>query len=253
MKIRILVAAHKKYWMPDDSVYMPIQVGAALHPALGYVLDNTGDNISDKNPNYCELTALYWAWKNLDADYIGLVHYRRYFTRKEVYNIEKKKEQILDGKEWENILSKYPAVVPDKRNYYIETNRSHYNHAHYTDGLDLAEQIIKEKFPDYFPAFNTVMNRTWAHMFNMFVMRRDLFDDYMAWMFDILFEIEKRVDITGWDNYESRIYGFVSELLLDIWLEKNKIVYYEQNVSFMEKQNWIKKGGNFIKRKVLGR
>ena len=69
----------------------------------------------------------------------------------------------------------------------------------------------------------------------------------------ILFEIEKRVDITGWDNYESRIYGFVSELLLDVWLEKNKIVYYEQNVSFMEKQNWIKKGGNFIKRKVLGR
>ena len=239
--------------MPEDSVYVPVQVGAALHPALGYIPDNTGDNISDKNPNYCELTALYWAWKNLDADYIGLVHYRRYFTRKEVHNIEKKKEQILDGKEWENILSKYPVVVPDKRNYYIEINRSHYNHAHHTEGLDLAEQIIKEKFPDYLPAFNTIMNRTWAYMFNMFVMRRNLFNDYMAWMFDILFEIEKRVDITGWDNYESRIYGFVSELLLDVWLEKNKIVYYEQNVSFMEKQNWIKKGGNFIKRKVLGR
>lgn len=239
--------------MPEDSVYVPVQVGAALHPALGYIPDNTGDNISDKNPNYCELTALYWAWKNLDADYIGLVHYRRYFTRKEVHNIEKKKEQILDGKEWENILSKYPVVVPDKRNYYIETNRSHYNHAHHTEGLDLAEQIIKEKFPDYLPAFNTIMNRTWAYMFNMFVMRRNLFNDYMAWMFDILFEIEKRVDITGWDNYESRIYGFVSELLLDVWLGKNKIVYYEQNVSFMEKQNWIKKGGNFIKRKVLGR
>lgn len=239
--------------MPEDSVYVPVQVGAALHPALGYIPDNTGDNISDKNPNYCELTALYWAWKNLDADYIGLVHYRRYFTRKEVHNIEKKKEQILDGKEWENILSKYSVVVPDKRNYYIETNRSHYNHAHHTEGLDLAEQIIKEKFPDYLPAFNTIMNRTWAYMFNMFVMRRNLFNDYMAWMFDILFEIEKRVDITGWDNYESRIYGFVSELLLDVWLEKNKIVYYEQNVSFMEKQNWIKKGGNFIKRKVLGR
>ena len=172
--------------MPEDSVYVPVQVGAALHPALGYIPDNTGDNISDKNPNYCELTALYWAWKNLDADYIGLVHYRRYFTRKEVHNIEKKKEQILDGKEWENILSKYPVVVPDKRNYYIETNRSHYNHAHHTEGLDLAEQIIKEKFPDYLPAFNTIMNRTWAYMFNMFVMRRNLFNDYMAWMFDIL-------------------------------------------------------------------
>ncbi len=253
MNIKILVAAHKKYWMPSDDVYMPIQVGAALHPALGYVADNTGDNISEKNPNYCELTALYWAWKNLDADYIGLVHYRRHFTRKEVRGIEAKKSQILTGKDWEKLLAAYPVVGPDKRKYYIESNRSHYNHAHHTEGLDITEQILKEKYPDYLPAFNTVMNRTWAHMFNMFVMRRDLFNDYMTWMFDILFELEKRVDISGWDTYESRIYGFVSELLLDVWLEKNHIPYKEQNVSFIEKQNWIKKGGNFLKRKVFGR
>ena len=97
------------------------------------------------------------------------------------------------------------------------------------------------------------MNRTWAHMFNMFVMRRDLYNDYMQWMFSILFELEKRVDITGWDTYESRIYGFVSELLLDVWLEKNQIDYLESNVSFMEKQDWIKKGGAFLKRKLFGR
>ena len=97
------------------------------------------------------------------------------------------------------------------------------------------------------------MNRTWAHMFNMFVMRRDLYNDYMQWMFNILFELEKRVDITGWDTYESRIYGFVSELLLDVWLEHTQIDYAEQNVSFMEKQDWIKKGGAFLKRKVFGR
>ena len=96
MDIKILVAAHKKYWMPDDSVFLPIQVGAALHLALGYVPDNTGDNISAKNPNYCELTALYWAWKNLDCEYIGLCHYRRYFGHT-VYSkdIKKKKEAYL--------------------------------------------------------------------------------------------------------------------------------------------------------------
>ena len=97
------------------------------------------------------------------------------------------------------------------------------------------------------------MNRTWAHMFNMFVMRRDLYNDYMQWMFSILFELEKKVDITGWDTYESRIYGFVSELLLDVWLEQNQIDYLESNVSFMEKQDWIKKGGAFLKRKLFGR
>ena len=253
MDIKILVAAHKKYWMPDDSVYLPIQVGAEGKADLGYTKDNTGDNISAKNKNFCELTGLYWAWKNLAAEYVGLVHYRRYFTRKEVRGIEAKKSQILTEKDWEKLLANYSVVVPDKRKYYIESNRSHYTHAHHMEGLDITEQILKEKYPDYLPSFNTVMNRTWAHMFNMFVMRRDLFNDYMTWMFDILFELEKRVDISGWDTYESRIYGFVSELLLDVWLEKNQINYKEQNVSFIEKQNWIKKGGAFLKRKAFGR
>ena len=90
-------------------------------------------------------------------------------------------------------------------------------------------------------------------MFNMFLMRRDLFNRYMSWLFDILFEIEKRVDITDWSVYESRIYGFVSELLLDVWLERNQVSFKEQNVSFMEKQNWIKKGGAFLKRKMFSR
>ena len=253
MKIKILVAAHKQYWMPNDPVYLPLHVGSEGKHDLGYTKDNTGDNISSKNKNFCELTGLYWAWKNVDADYIGLVHYRRYFTRKEVRNVIARRRQILNNEDWQNLLKTYPVVVADKRKYYIESNRSHYNHAHHTEGLDIAEQIIQEKYPDYLPAFRTVMDRTWAHMFNMFVMRRDLFDDYMTWMFDILFELEKRVDITGWDVYESRIYGFVSELLLDVWIEKNNVPYKEQNVSFMEKQNWLKKGGAFLKRKFFGR
>jgi len=85
----------------------------------------------------------------------------------------------------------------------------------------------------------------------MFVMRRDLYNQYCEWLFDILFKLEKRVDISGYDPYESRIFGFVSEILLDVWLEKNQINYKEQNVSFMEKQNWLIKGGSFIGRKIL--
>ena len=91
MNIKILVAAHKQYWMPEDSVYLPLHVGAEGKADLGYTKDNMGDNISAKNPNFCELTGLYWAWKNLEADYVGLVHYRRYFTRKEVHNYKSEK------------------------------------------------------------------------------------------------------------------------------------------------------------------
>ena len=193
--------------------------------SIGFTGDNTGDNISEKNATFCELTGLYWSWKNLEADYVGLVHYRRYFTRKEVHNIKAKKDQILRAEEWKNILSVYPVVVADKRNYYIETNRSHYNHAHPSIGLDETERIIQEKNPEYSDAFTTVMNRTWAHMFNMFVMRQDLFDSYCQWLFAVLFELEKRLDISSFDAYNSRVFGFVGERLLDVWIEKNQIVY----------------------------
>lgn len=249
--IQIIIATHKKYTMPNDSVYLPLHVGKVGKESIGYQGDDTGDSISEKNPNYCELTALYWAWKNLHADYIGLVHYRRFFTKKEKHSIEAKKQQILSRDDWEALLSKHPVIVADKRKYYIETNRSHYNHAHHREGLDLTEDVIRELYPEYLESFEKVCNRTWAHMFNMLVMRRDFYNQYCEWLFSILFELEKRLDISQYDQYEARVFGFVSELLLDVWLEKNNIKYKEQNVSFIEKQNWIKKGTNFLLRKFL--
>lgn len=250
MDIKIMVAVHKLYWMPEDKVYLPIHVGREGKQDIGFIGDNTGDNISVKNPHYCELTALYWAWKNLKADYIGLVHYRRYFTRKEARSVEGKRAEILTQQDWERLLADKPVVVANKRRYYIESNKSHYLHAHHAEGLTALEEIIRTDYPEYVSAMDTVMNRTWAHMFNMFVMRKDLYDAYCQWLFDILAKVEDKVDITGYSSYEARIYGFISELMLDIWLEKNQIPYNEQNVSFMEKQNWVRKGGLFVARKL---
>ena len=235
--------------MPTDDVYLPIHVGRAGKQDIGYIGDDTGENISEKNPNYCELTGLYWAWKNLDADYIGLCHYRRYFTRRNHRNCAKKKEAILTYKEFASILKEVPIIVPDKRRYYIETVRSHYNHSHYAKDLDMTEMIINELYPEYNEIFRKVMNRTWAHMFNMFVMRRDYFEAYCQWMFSILDKLEQRTDISSYNAVEARIYGYISEMLLDVWLEKNALKYREQNVSFLEPQNWLKKGGRFIIRK----
>lgn len=251
MNLKILVATHKKYWMPSDEIYLPIHVGKENKQDLGYIGDNTGDNISLKNPNYCELTAVYWAWKNLKADYIGLVHYRRYFTKHNFRNCEKKKQDILTKTDFAAILKDADIIVPDKRKYYIETIRSHYNHSHYEKDLNETEQIIKELFPEYHSSFKKVMERTWAHMFNMFVMRKDYFDEYCKWLFTVLFELEKRIDISTYTVMEARVFGFISELLLDVWLETKQLNYKEVNVSFMEKQNWLKKGGLFLKRKFF--
>lgn len=252
LKTQIIIATHKKYWMPEDKLYLPVHVGAEGKDSLSYKKDNTGDNISNKNKNYCELTGLYWAWKNLDADYIGLAHYRRHFAKNSPRNIEKKKEAVLNTIELEKLLKKAPVILPTRRNYYIETNRSQYEHAHNKEGLDKTEEIIKTKYPEYIPSFEKVMKRSWGHRFNMFVMEKEHFDDYCAWLFDILFTLEKELDISNYDAYNSRVFGFISERLLDVWIETKEIPYLEQGVCYMEKQNWLAKGTNFLKRKFVG-
>lgn len=253
MDIKILVAAHKRYWMPDDDVYIPLHVGREGKADLGYIGDNTGDNISKKNPNYCELTGLYWAWKNLQADYIGLCHYRRYFSKAHHGgSLEEKQQAILRREDYERLLQTHDCILPIKRNYYIETVRSQYEHAHNNADLDEVEKIIAEKYPDYSTAFDTVMNRRRLHILNMFVMKWDLFDAYCAFLFDILFELEKRIDIGGYNQYEARVFGFMSERLLNVWIDKNQIRYQEVPVVFLENINWLKKGSNFLKRKFVG-
>lgn len=245
--IKIIIATHKKYQMPKDSMYLPIQVGAEGKADLGYTKDNSGDNISAKNANYCELTGLYWAWKNLEADYIGLAHYRRHFCLKSSKG--DKWEKILTKEQLEPLLEKKSIILPNPRNYYIETNYDQYIHAHHAEDLDTTREILQEKYPEYIPIYDNYMKRTIGHRFNMFIMRKDLFDAYCEWLFDILFELEKRLDISDYSQNDARVFGFVSERLIDTWIEGNKLDYQELPVEFMEKENWLKKGSAFLKRK----
>lgn len=247
MEIKILVATHKEYWMSEDKAYIPLHVGREGKPDLGYVGDNTGENISSKNANYCELTGLYWAWKNLDCEYIGLCHYRRYFSKGSIG--KDKKTAILHKDDYEKLLQKYDVLLPKKRNYFIETVRSQYEHAHNKRDLDEVEKIVQELYPEYSEVFTKVMNRTKLHILNMFVMEKDKFDEYCKWLFDILFELEKRIDISNYNQYEARVFGFLSERLFNVWLEKQNLNCCEVPVVFLEKQDWGKKIYEFLKRK----
>lgn len=250
MNIKILVATHKNYVMPQDqSLYLPIFVGKDLHPDVNHTFqgDNTGDNISIKNAHYNELTAIYWAWRNLDADAIGLVHYRRYLS------LHKQKDltSVLDQAQTESLLKDHDIILPKKRNYYIESNYSHYVHAHHAEPLDLTRKIIEQDYSMYLKAFDEVMQRKSAHMFNMFIMKQQPFDEYCQWLFDILAKVEQNLDISDYNQYEARVYGFISERLLDVWLAVNEQYRTtEVNFVYMEKQNWLVKGGNFLKRMV---
>lgn len=248
--IKIIIATHKKYKMPNDSMYIPLHVGAEGKEDLGYVKDNTGDNISTKNPYYCELTGMYWAWKNLDAEYIGLAHYRRHFSLNK--KSKEKFDNILTLSEADKILESTDVILPKKRKYYIESLYSHYDHTLYIEPLDEVGKIIEKKYPEYYQYFNQLHKRTSAHMFNMFIMKKDIFDSYCEWLFDILYEVEKNDDTSKYDNFHARFYGRLSELLLDIYLMKNNISYKEVGFIYMEKINKVAKIKGFLKAKFGG-
>ena len=249
MVIRVIIAAHKAYRMPEDPMYLPLQVGKAGKPGIGWQGDDTGENISEKNANWCELTGLYWAWRNLPCDALGLVHYRRHFMRARFGG--DKWARVLRREDAERALAECPILLPMPRHYLIESTYSQYAHAHHARDLDVTRTILAERHPAFVPSFDRCMRMRGGHRFNMFLMRRDLADEYCAWLFDVLFELEKRLDLSGYSKNDARVFGFVSERLLDVWLDANRYPYRDLPYAFMEKQNWIRKGGSFLARKFL--
>lgn len=262
--VKIIIATHKKYKMPDDEMYLPLHVGAEGKKdingeslELGYTKDNTGDNISKLNPSFCELTGLYWAWKNLNYDYLGLVHYRRHFCLKKTNDLF---ASILTYDQIKHLLGKVRVFVPCKRKYYIETLYSHYKHTHYAIHLDITREIINEKYPEYLLSYDSVLKHTYGYMFNMMIMEKDLVDQYCAWVFDVLFELRRRMNMPHVSKFQSRYYGRISEIIFNVWLDyqirngnirKNEIK--EIPCIHMEKIDWIKKGIAFLKAKFVGK
>ena len=254
--ICILVAAHKKCSLPHQAMYHPIQVGAAGKEDFGYLRDDTGEHISEKNPVYCELTAMYWMWKNLDVPYCGLIHYRRYFqnskTLRSLFSGKKDFVNLLDEKHVKQILQKQDVILPKKRNYYIETIYSHYAHTHYKEHLDVMGNILRERCPEYLDSYQKILRGTKAHMFNMLIMKKELYDAYCAWLFPLLEELEKRIDSSSYDAFQKRYPGRVSEILLNVWVEQNKLAYKELPVAMCGRVRWGKKIYSFLKAKFRG-
>lgn len=267
-EIVIIIAAHKSYQMPADPMYLPLHVGAEGKKDadgndldLGYVKDNTGDNISILNPSFCELTGLYWAWKNLDADYIGLAHYRRHFGYKKSKDLF---QNVLTYEQIKPYLGKVKIFTPNKRKYYIESLYDHYKHTHYIEQLDETRSIIEKLYPDYTSCFDKVVKRTYGYMFNMMIMQKELLDQYCQWLFTILFELQERMKnnekMQNLSVFQSRFYGRISEIIFNVWLEKQletgvvrKDEVKEIPVIHMDDINWWKKGTAFLKAKFIGK
>lgn len=248
--LTMVVATHKPYWMPEDEVYLPLQVGAAGCESVGpYARDDTGINISSRNASFCELTGLYWAWKNLGSEYVGLVHYRRHFVGRCALD---KKGRVATGEFLSAMLDGCSVILPAERNYFIETTYSQYAHAHHGQDLAALREVLRHQCPEYLRAFDESMHRTHGHRFNMFVMQRDVLDAYCEWLFAVLFEGERRISTSGYSPRDARVFGYLAERLLDPWIDTRGIRYRSLPVVNLERQCWPRKCRRFIERKYRG-
>ena len=226
--IKIFICAHKEVPLPQHPYFLPIQAGAALHNLIpDYQPDSEGDNISTKNPHFCELPCHYWAWRNLkNVDIIGLNHYRRYF------DFQKKWPQFSADKHFistesflnqpyifpnlEEMLQRYDIILPIVRHWRV-CNTQQYGDYHIAKDWEMLRQVIKERSPQYIHAFeNTMDHSNKSAGYNMFVTRWKHFDAYSKWLFEILFEVERRVPPIE-DPVQSRIYGYMSERLINVF------------------------------------
>jgi len=221
--VKILLVYQNEFPRLSD-LYVPIHVGKGESDGLR---DDVGDNISDKNSTYNELTAIYWAWKNYEKlgspDYLGLAHYRRFLIFKDkkypYYECKAKdivKNSFCDNENVSRFLDSFDALAPrPSKRKSVEYN---YVLAHHQEDVVLLKEIIKETRPDYMDITNAYLQSKGAYYFNMFVFSKDLFFDYCRWIFPVLQEFEKRTA-----NPTERL--FISEILTGIYLydlkEKN--------------------------------
>lgn len=243
MDTRVYVITHKKYREPEDDLYHTLHVGRALSEDLGYIGDNTGDHISAKNKNYCELTGIYWIWKNVCCDIVGICHYRRYFT----------KDHLPLTKDFiEKTLEDYDAITVTSGLIECPTVKEQYATFHKEQDLQICREVVAEKYPEYLFAFDLCLSCSFFSLGNMIILRKELYDDYCQWLFDILFEVEARVDISDYDDYQKRIFGFLSERLMRIWLLNHNLRVYEtlyeqtDDSAYLQKQKEIQSKERFI-------
>lgn len=205
----VYIAVHKDVPLPRREGYVPLQVGAAGGPTLPYIGDNTGLHISEKNPFYCELTGVFWVWHNTRDDYKGLVHYRRYFTHR---------GHILQEAEIREVLTDYDVILPRPEPLREAAWQEFCLHSGREKDLHLTRAAVESVSRDMLPAFDKVMAGHSLHLYNMLVAPQAAFDAYCRWLFAVLTQVEQRVDMTDYTPYERRLYGFLGERLLNVWV-----------------------------------
>ena len=268
-KIKIFTIHHKKdVGLPVFIKYFtPIQVGAEVSQFdLGILKDNIGQNISNKNKNYAELTANYSLFRNDDFEYIGFMHYRRIFTNQNLYFYLTKNKLIflfrkLSGYFFKKNLSlrqdhsfniskisflnikselllkfvnnkidkNIDVVLPLKHHFAYINFKEQFCLNHSRIHFELFNDIIIQNYPRLARFVTKVNNSNYMYPYNMFIMKKVHSDEYHEMLFDVLFKLEKLIDINLFKNYQSRIFGFLAERFFNYYIAFKK----EECIDFM--------------------
>ncbi len=196
-----------------------IQVGAALtDQRICQLTDNMGEQISNQNKQFCELTALYWIWKNARQEIVGLEHYRRHF---------------LLGEKWlSDMRTREIDVILPTPLYVVPSIAQNYRERHAASDWDFMMDYIKKIYPDDYRKASAFFDTNLYSPCNMFIMRKRVLDDLCAWLFPILFICAEHGG-TREDGYQNRYPGFLSERLMTFFFERNRskyrMVYADKN------------------------
>lgn len=240
----IIVATHKKFKEPsfDDSYYI-YKNGSVYERIDGYNRDDNGENLSNLQPILCELSSLYYVWKNKKSDIIGLVHYRRYFA---------KNGKILNSQMIDNIFKTTNVILPKKRRYLFKTPTNYYifGRSHNKKTTSIRANYIKilkntlyELYPEQKECIDFTFNKRYAHLKNMFIMKYEEFDSYCTFLFNVLLTMNEKCE------FKDRALGTMGEYLLDVWININNIKYKEIKVLCTDKKENI---FTFLKRFFIG-
>ena len=208
-EIAVYVATHNQQVLNLQDFEIPIQTGAALSPdILAPLRDDLQTNISARNRTFCELTALYWIWKNDTHPITGLSHYRRRFQTSSVDIVRRLKSCDL--------------LIPPPY-YFRMTLRKEYEKYHMKEDLDLLIDITCSMDPEIKDPLFHILNNNMLIPYNMMIAPKKLFDDYCQWLFPILFTIEKRITMEQRSPYQQRVFGFMAERLFTVYVYRNNL------------------------------
>lgn len=217
--MKIYVVTHKPCDGRLPARYEYIQVNAARGEHFCMLTDDTGENISEKNPYFCELTATYWIWKNdHENDIVGLAHYRRFLT---VNKFSSSPKKYIGEKRAEKFLEKYEFIATKQYRSPCSVREHILRDVHEKD-LDLLRETVAEVCPDYLDTYDEVLAGDRSYLLNMFICKKQTWDSYCEWLFSLLFALEPKVDMTGYTTQEKRLYGYLAERLFSVYVKKNR-------------------------------